>query len=203
MNLLTVHSRHTPADKLAKKYPGATILDLTSRGEEPWVRFSPFFPHGGVPIPGSPGRTSASVEGVWQGLKVFESADVDHASFTNTTMRGLKRTIRRHGPILGHRAGVDGPLLTSYEHARRAIYLPTYRWALEHRSGDDLDALRALWDEGDVVLLDYETNGDVTNLSKPLSHAWLVVHWLRGRWAEEWPLDLADLKDHTDRAEPA
>ena len=25
------------------------VHDLTSRGPEPWVRLSPFFPHGGIP----------------------------------------------------------------------------------------------------------------------------------------------------------
>ncbi|TDD65424.1 hypothetical protein E1298_41375, partial [Actinomadura rubrisoli] len=28
---------------------GALVLDVTSRGDEPWVRFSPFYPHGGYP----------------------------------------------------------------------------------------------------------------------------------------------------------
>ena len=50
------------------------ILDLTSKAAEPWVRFSPFYPHGDIPVPFSAGRTAQSVEGIWQGLKVFESA---------------------------------------------------------------------------------------------------------------------------------
>ena len=33
-----------------------------------------------------------------------------------------------------------------------------------------------------VVLLDYETNGDVEDLSRPLSHAALVVRYLQGKW---------------------
>ena len=31
---------------------------------------SPFYPHGGIPIPFSGSVTSQSVEGIWQGLKV-------------------------------------------------------------------------------------------------------------------------------------
>src|SRR5262245_22655287 len=57
------------------------IHDVTSRGPEPWVRFSPFFPHGGIPVPFTAGRTAMSVEGIWQGLKVFASADVDESKF--------------------------------------------------------------------------------------------------------------------------
>ena len=33
-----------------------------------------------------------------------------------------------------------------------------------------------------VVLLDYETNGDVEDLSRPLSHAALVKCHLEGEW---------------------
>ena len=33
-----------------------------------------------------------------------------------------------------------------------------------------------------VVLLDYETNGDVEDLSSPLSHAALVRYYLEGKW---------------------
>ena len=55
--------------------PDAAIIDVTSRGIEPWVRFSPFYPHGGIPIPNSPSVSAQSVEGLWQGLKVFAKSD--------------------------------------------------------------------------------------------------------------------------------
>jgi hypothetical protein len=57
--------------RLSLDFPDALILDVTSRGPEPWVRLSPFYPHGGIPVPGHPDRTSQSVEGLWQALKVF------------------------------------------------------------------------------------------------------------------------------------
>jgi len=62
-------------------YPDAPLVDVTSRGPEPWVRFSRFFPHGGIPVPFMPDTTSMSVEGIWQGLKVFEHVDIDRAKF--------------------------------------------------------------------------------------------------------------------------
>jgi hypothetical protein len=58
-----VKNRRSSADKLAREHPGAILLDVTSRGPTPWVRFSPFFPHGGIPVPFSPGVTATSVEG--------------------------------------------------------------------------------------------------------------------------------------------
>ena len=91
---LHLYNRHAIA-KVGVRHPGATVLDLTSRGPDPWVRFSPFYPHGGVPIPFTEGLTGMSVEGIWQGLKVFETADVDPSKFTIATMKGLKRTVQR------------------------------------------------------------------------------------------------------------
>lgn len=162
----------------------ATVLDLTSRGPEPWVRFSPFYPHGGIPVPFSPGVEAASVEGIWQGLKVFESADVDLAKLEVTTMKGLKRTVRKLGPVRGHRRGVAGDALLSYLDARFAIYLPAYRWVLEHRLQAEVARLRELASAGTVVLLDYETNADVRDARRPLSHAGLVQQYVEGRWPE-------------------
>ncbi len=56
----------------------------------PWVKFSPFFPHGGIPIPFSQ-KKAESVEGVWQGLKVFEKEGIDEFFFYKTDMKNMKR----------------------------------------------------------------------------------------------------------------
>jgi hypothetical protein len=180
-----VASRRRSAAALATAHPGAVLIDVTSRAPEPWVRLSPFYPHGGIPVPFSPGATSQSVEGIWQALKVFDDADVDPAKLRVETMKGLKRTVRRYGPVRGHRAGLgDGPLLP-YETARRRIYLPSYRWVLEHRTADLIIELRRLNDDGDVVLLDYTTNGDVSDTSTPLSHAALIGLHVEDNWPDE------------------
>lgn len=179
MGLITVRSRRSSREKLARENPHATILDVTSKGPEPWVRFSPFYPHGGIPVPFTEGRTAQSVEGVWQALKVFESADVDPAKLDVTAMKGLKRTVRRFGKCLGHRRGLAGDERLTYLEARRQIYLPTYQWVLEHRLAKELALLRTHLAEGDVILLDYETNMDVENLARPLSHAGVVAHFVQ------------------------
>jgi hypothetical protein len=122
-----------------------------------------------------------SVEGIWQGLKVFEKADVDPATFQIATMKGIKRMVRTFGKVLGHRAGLAGKQLLPYAEARREIYLPTYRWVLEHKLTAEVAALRKLGEDGrTVILLDYETNCDIDNLSRPLSHAGLVAQFLGG-----------------------
>src|SRR5262249_32317622 len=154
--------------------PDAAIVDVTSRGSQPWVRFSPFYPHGGIPVPFSPGWKSSSVEGIWQGLKIFEHADVDPSEFAVTTIKNLKRSTRTYGKVLGHRQGVTGDQLLPYVQARRLIYLPTYYWVLEHCLQDVLAELKDLAKEKTIVFLDYETNSDINMVTRPLSHAGLI-----------------------------
>ena len=110
---IVVAHRSTKAKTLQAKYEDPIILDVTSKGPEPWVRFSPFYPHGSIPVPFSAGRTGASVEGIWQALKVFESEDVDESKLLVENMKGLKRTVRRLGQVLGHRRGIGGELAVS------------------------------------------------------------------------------------------
>lgn len=180
--LVQVASRRRKAESVKAAFPDAAVIDVTSRGPQPWVRLSPFYPHGEIPVPFTSGAVSASVEGVWQALKVFERADVDPAKLAVTSMTGLKRTVRRYGPVRGHRAGLHGQRLLDYETARHQIYLPSYRWVLDHRVPDLVDEIRRLGSDRSIVLLDYTTNGDIADLSSPLSHAALIARYLTGQW---------------------
>lgn len=179
--MIIVKNKRCKVEKLLSEYPGAEIIDVTSKASEPWLRLSPFYPHGGIPIPFTDRMTSMSVEGVWQGLKVFEKADVDRTSFANSTMKGLKRTVRRNGVPRGHRKGVYGTRLLDYIEARKLIYLPTYVWMLEHKCADLIERLKQLSATRTVILLDYDTNGDVDDGTTPLSHASLVAAYVEGR----------------------
>src|SRR4051812_10076207 len=51
---------------------GAVVFDVSSYADHPLCTLSPMWPHGGIAVPGMPGTTSDSVEGVWQGLKVID-----------------------------------------------------------------------------------------------------------------------------------
>ncbi len=50
---------------------GSVVIDVSSYAEPPHCELSPMWVHGGIPVPGTPGETSDTVEGVWQGLKVI------------------------------------------------------------------------------------------------------------------------------------
>jgi hypothetical protein len=123
-----IESRRKKPTTLAKLYPAALVADVTSKGPKPWVRFSPFFPHGGIPIPNTPEEFAASVEGLWQGLKVFEKEDTNPSKWAITTMREIKRSGKSRGAVRGHRFGVGSAELLGYRGARYRIYLPAYRW---------------------------------------------------------------------------
>ena len=97
-------------------------------------------------------------------------------------MKGLKRTVRRFGKPLGHRKGVNGEELLGYIEARKQIYIPTYKWILEHKVADIIERMKRASDEGKtIVLLDYDINEDVENAKKPLSHASLIKAYAEGR----------------------
>lgn len=179
---IAVASRRLAPATLARRFPGAEVLDVTSKGLDPWVRLSPFYPHGGIPVPGSPGLFAQSVEGLWQGLKVFEREDIDPSKWAITDMAGIKRGGTRRGAVLGHRFGMGTDILLDYRDARHRVYLPAYRWVLEHRLAAEVAELARRSAAGPVVLLDYETNADADDLSAPLSHAALVARFVAGDW---------------------
>jgi hypothetical protein len=181
---IAVESKRRKLETLQRQHPGAVIIDVTSNGVLPWVKFSPFYPHGNIPVPFSTGVFAASVEGIWQGLKVFVRAGVDSGKFNITTMQGIKRSVRANGPIQGHRAGVSGQRIMSYREARYVIYLPSYKWVLDHALQAEIAALKQLISAQPVILLDYETNVDVDNLNSPLSHASLIRKYVTNSWPE-------------------
>ena len=196
--MIIVESKRKKAATILKMYPDAILADVTSGAKDGLVKLSPFYPHGGIPVPFSEGYTATCVEAIWQGLKVFEGSDVDVSLFQNDTMKGLKRTVRRFGKPLGHRKGVNGKELLGYIEARKQIYLPTYKWVLEHKVADIIDRLRVASDSGKtIVLLDYDTNADVEDAKKPLSHASLIKAYAEGIYPYE-DLAIASNKESED-----
>ena len=125
--MIVIESKRKKRENIVKKYPDAIIADVTSQATDGLVKLSPFYPHGGIPVPFSEGYTAMCVEAIWQGLKVFETADVDVKLFGYDTMKNIKRSVRRFGRPLGHRKGVNGTELLGYIEARKQIYLPAYR----------------------------------------------------------------------------
>lgn len=181
--MIYIANKRRKEEGIRKQYPNAIILDVTSRAG--WAQqLSPFYPHGGIPIPNSNDETGMSVEGIWQGLKVFETQGVSYSHFRNASMKGLKRTVRTLGKPLGHSYGTHTGELLPYLEARLAIYLPTYKWVLENVPAvkDLVERIRTKSLTTDIVFLDYNTNEDYANLKSPLSHAALIKLYIEGRY---------------------
>ena len=178
--MIVIESKRRKRENILKRYPDAVIADVTSQATDGLVKLSPFYPHGGIPVPFSEGYTAMCVEAIWQGLKVFETADVAVAMFANDTMKNIKRTVRRFGKPLGHRKGVKGTELLGYIEARKQIYLPAYKWVLENKVANIIERLREASKTKTIVLLDYTTNCDIDNPKTPLSHAFLIKAYAEG-----------------------
>ncbi len=193
--MIIVESKRKKPETILKQYPDAILADVTSGAKDGLVKLSPFYPHGGIPVPFSEGYTATCVEAIWQGLKVFEGYDVDVEMFKNDTMKNIKRTVRRFGKPLGHRKGVHGTELLGYIEARKLIYIPTYKWVLENKVSFIIDRLREASKTKTIVLLDYDTNADVENAKKPLSHASLIKAYVEGvyPYGEEQGTKLVDV----------
>ena len=175
--MIVIKNKRCSVEKIKKEFDDAIIIDVTSKATDEFVKLSPFYPVGGIPVPGSEGVTSMSVEGIWQGLKMFRGEGTDSSCFRNNTMKGLKRTCRTHGECLGH--SFEGRAL-GYIEARRLIYIPSYKWMLENKCADLVKKIRVMAQSRTVVLLDYDTNDDIENPGKPLSHASLIKKYILG-----------------------
>lgn len=182
--MIFIENKKKGAKTLAKLYPKAEVIDVTSKGKEPFVRLSPFYPHGNIPVPFSTNAFAYTVEGIWQGLKVFEQADIDTSKFEVQNMKGIKRTVKKFGKPLGHRKGIRGSELLDYLTARKQIYLPTYAWLLQNKTTSEIDQLIQIALRQDLVLLDFETNADIDNTKKPLSHAALIKKFIDKKYPE-------------------
>jgi hypothetical protein len=176
--MIYIENKKKQKKTLAKLYPNAEVIDVTSKGQEPFVRLSPFYPHGNIPVPFSENIFSFSVEGIWQGLKVFENMGIDDSKFGITNMKGIKRTSRKFGKTIGHRKGVYGTEYLDYLSARMKIYLPSYAWVLQNKAQKEIEMLVSIAEKKDLILLDYETNEDIENIKKPLSHAALIKKFI-------------------------
>lgn len=196
--MIIIESKRKKRENILKQHPNAIIADVTSNATDDLVKLSPFYPHRDIPVPFSEGITATCVEAVWQGLKVFESADVDVHMFQNDTMRNIKRTVRRFGKPLGHRKGVYGKELLGYIEARKQIYIPTYQWMLEHKVPHIIERLREASKTKTIILLDYNVNCDVDDPKRPLSHAFLIKAYAEGLYPFGEKKVEASTKEYTE-----
>ena len=154
---------------------GSVVVDVSSYADFPYCTLIPMWFHGDIPVPGMPGVTSDTVEGIWQGLKVIRG------SIAPRYFRGPGQ--KRGGKPAGHSYG---DRLLKIVEARHKIYRVAYEWVLAHRVDQALveefvgraraGTTQYFHDVGD--------NGDINNPDAPWSHAAALVQYLNRLCAE-------------------
>ena len=59
--MIAIESKRRKRENILKKYPNAVIADVTSQVTDGLMKLSPFYPHGGIPVPFSEGNTAMCV----------------------------------------------------------------------------------------------------------------------------------------------
>src|SRR3954452_679373 len=98
---------------------GGRVIAVTSYADPPYCTLSPMWFHGGIPVPGMPGTTSDTVEGIWQGLKVIRG------KMAPRCFQGPGQ--KRVGKPAGHQFGRKRRGIVEPGHK---IYRVAYEWVL-------------------------------------------------------------------------
>lgn len=62
--MIIIKSKRCDLQIIRNQYPDAVIHDVTSHANDEFVKLSPFYPHGGIPVPFTPNMTAMSVESI-------------------------------------------------------------------------------------------------------------------------------------------
>jgi hypothetical protein len=159
-----------PYSHRARLPKGSVVYDVSSYADFPYCTLSPMWVHRGIPVPGMPGTTSDTVEGIWQGLKVIRGETAPRF------FSGPGR--KRGGKPSGHRFG--NKLLKIVE-AREKSYRATYEWVLANRVDPELIRrfIELSFERIPQYFHDVGDNGDISDPDEGWAHASVLVQYLR------------------------
>ena len=86
--MILIKRKSSKREEILKNYPDAIIFDVTMSGA--MNKLSPLYPHGDIPVPFTTNAVSMTIEGIWQGLKVYEFEGIDTSLFREEEERKLK-----------------------------------------------------------------------------------------------------------------
>ena len=66
--MIIIESKRKKPETILKKYPDAILADVTSGAKDGLVKLSPFYPHGGIPVPFS----EEDVVWMWRCLRMTQ-----------------------------------------------------------------------------------------------------------------------------------
>lgn len=120
-----------------------------------------------IPVPGLKNTFSRSVEGIWQGLKIVNGS-INPIHFSRKPKR-VKNGIEGH--LLGER-------VLDIVDARREIYRPSYSYYFDNYIPKQLkDDILQKGLDGGVCFFDTNSNLDINDPTKPLSHSVFLVDY--------------------------
>ena len=93
---------------------------------------SPYYPWGNIPVPFSLGFKAESVMAIWEGLKVHTLRSIDKNIFSMKNLNGLNKLKTDFGEFIGYKRGISYDFIYNEEEAFQQIFIPSYRWTLEH-----------------------------------------------------------------------
>lgn len=147
------------------KYQNVIIVDLTTiYGGNIFDKLSPYYPHGGIPIPNTPNLYQSSVNKVWQELCIKKNSNLNKSGYKNIMFR----------------KGLNINEYWSYTEARREIFIPLYCWMLENKAFNIVEYLRKRTLKSTIVIIDKSTNCNIDNIDEPLSCAFLLKAYIEG-----------------------
>ena len=178
--MIIIEEKQESFGSLQMTFPYSIIIDVSSKAKSVFAQLSPEYLHDGIPVPNSGWLTANSVEGIWQGLKVFEKEDIDRSCFEYDSINNQRRTTLDCGKMLGHRFGTNGIEILNHTDAERRIFIPTYRWVLDYKLQDVISYLRNLNNFKTIVLFDGNFNDELDNCNDHISHVYLLKAYLEG-----------------------
>lgn len=159
-------------------------INVSSRGDSIYKILSPFSHSKNykIPVPGQEHIRADSVEGIWQGLKLFYGI-TDISQFSG-------RAQKRKGMPDAFLFGKDQ---IGYIDARHKIYQPAYIYHLVNNALPKIaDDLESRLQKGDVKIHDVEKNPHIDNEQKSYSHASLAAETINLMRKIQLPLKKSD-----------
>lgn len=163
-----VSEKYEENAKVARKnFPKAVVLDVTIKGA--MGRLDPDFPLGRIMVPGK--RIQAlSVNGAWEGLKVFsKKKEIDEKWMCDEKKVGKKRCCKSWGKMEG--LMIEGELISVEE--SKKIFEEIYKETIKERFGNMIEGLKKEAEKRPIVLLDYEEGSE-----KPFNHVEILKSML-------------------------
>lgn len=157
--------------------PEVVAIDVSPKAADGWNVFHPGFDHGSIPVPGMPGVTSRTIDGIMEGLKRFHFEAEEAASFASEKPKKRKAN-DEIGDLVGHAYG--GTVLAEPTEARRRIFMPAFAWMVKHAPEANLkfEELVKLAETHTIHLHDGGENGNPHD-PKPYAYAALLTELVK------------------------